>query len=156
MPATLRSIKSKVTELSVYLGDPAIPEAERSPDDSFTLWFRQHAVTGQVEQLTKKAEDDGRVFESLCELCVPIFVKWDLKPGATDEQMDRLESAQLAGDSKAVAALEKEIKAATDEQPPIPITKESLMEFVPASVLVIILEAIAASRSPNTNGTEPQ
>ncbi len=156
MPATLSSIKGKVTELSVYLGDPETPEAERSADDSFTLWYRQHNLTGKVEALAREAEKDGRVLEAVCETCVPVFVSWDLKPGASEEQIERLDHAHNAGDAEAIAAIEAEIRETTEQQEPIPITKEGLMNNVPISVLVLILTQINESRRPNDSATGSQ
>lgn len=156
MPATLQSIKGKTTEIQVYLGDAATPVEERDPTDFFTLQYRQHNITGRIESLAREAEKDGRALEALCEMCVPVFVKWDLKLGATEEQMERLEAANQSGDSKAVAAIEAEIRETTEEQAPIPITKEDLMEYVPASVLVLILTQIQESRRPNESETGSQ
>lgn len=153
MPATLSSIRGKKTEIRIYLGDPETPESERDPSDFFTLWYRQHNLTAKIERLAADAEKDGRALEALCEMCVPIFVRWDLKPGATDEQVARLEAAQAAGDGDRVREIEQEIRETTEEQSPIPITKEDLVEYVPSSVLTLILQQISESRRPNQNGT---
>jgi hypothetical protein len=148
MPATLRSIKGKVAEITICL-EPDKPVEERTPDDFFTLQYRQHNLTGKVEAAAREAVRDDRALEALCEMCAPVFVKWDLKPGATEEQMEALETAMLANDLKEVERLEKEIKDTVAFQKPIPITKESLMEHVPATVLSMILDQIGESRSPN-------
>lgn len=152
MPATLRSIRGKTVELQVFL-DPDKPVEERSDDDYFTVRYRQHNLTAQVADLASKAEKDGRALDALIELCVPVFESWDLKPGATEEQIDRLNSAKTA---EAIRKIEAEIAETVDAQSPIPITKEALSEFVPASVLVLILNQIQESRGPNQNGTGPQ
>lgn len=153
MPATLQSIRGKTIELFVYLGDPDIPEEERSKDDGFRLTYRQHNFTGNMEKLAKDAERDGNIFESLCEICVPLFKSWDLKPGATEEQVERLMAAESSGDATEVNAIRAEIAETVANQEPVPITKEGLMEFIPVSVLVLILTAIGESRNPNTSGT---
>lgn len=155
MPVTLQSIRGKTAEIDIYLGDPEIPVEERSRDDFFTLWYRQHSLTAKVERMAQEAEKGGRALEALVEMCLPVFVKWDLKLGATAEQMERLEDANRRGDTKAVAQIEAEIKETVAEQEPIPITKEDLIEYVPSSVLILILEQINESRRPNESGTEP-
>jgi hypothetical protein len=153
MPATLQSIRGKTVELFVYLGDPDVPEDDRSREDGFTLTYRQHNFTGNMEKLAKEAEKDGNIFESLCEICVPLFKSWDLKPGATEEQVERLEAAESAGDKAEAKAIRAEIVETVAEQEPIPITKDGLMEYVPVSVLVLIMTAIGESRNPNPSGT---
>lgn len=149
MAATLSSIRGRTTEIDIYLGDPTVPVEERARDEFFTLHYRQHSLTAKVERLAQDAEKEGRALEALVEMCLPVFVKWDLKLGATPEQMDELQTANRAGDTKAVARIEAEIKEHIANQEPIPLTKADLVEFVPASVLVLILEQINASRRPN-------
>jgi hypothetical protein len=149
MPATLRSIQGRVVELNVCL-DPDKPEDERTEDDFFTVRYRQHNLTRKIADLAQDAEKDGRVFEALVKMCIPVFESWDLKPGATDEQMERLNAATTQAE---IAKIEKEIREAVDAQEPIPITEDALSEFVPASVLVLILNQIQETRSPNQNGT---
>lgn len=153
MPATLRSISGKVAEIQIYLGDENIPVDERDPNDFFTLRYRQHNITAKVERTANEMTKEGRDLEALVDLCLPVFVKWDLKPGATDEQMERLEAANDAGDNAAINKIVDEIKETVDEQAPIPITKEDLIEYVPSSVLMLILTQINESRNPNSNGT---
>lgn len=156
MPATLQTIKGKIVEIQIYLGDPETPVEDRSPDDLFTLWYRQHNLTAKIEQLARDAERDGRALEALVEMCVPVFARWDLKLGATPEQMDRLDAAQREGNVELSALIQEEIRQTVEEQEPIPIDKESLIEYVPATVLMEILRQINESRSPNTNGTGPR
>jgi hypothetical protein len=153
MPATLQSIRGKTSEIQIYLGDPEIPVEDRSPDDFFTLHYRKHNMTAKIEGIAKKAEDDGRALEALCEMCVPVFARWDLKPGGTPEQMERLNEAQERGDVEAANRILDEIKQTTDEQSPIPITKDDLVEYVPSSVLLLILTQIQESLRPNASAT---
>jgi len=156
MPATLQSIRGKTVPLFIYLGDPEIPEDERSPDDGFTVTYRQHNFTGNMERLAKEAESDGRIFESLCEICVPLFESWDLKPGATAEQVDRLLAAQSAGNLNEEMAVRAEIEETVANQDPVPITKDGLMAHIPVSVLVLIITKISEMRNPNPKGTGKQ
>lgn len=148
MPATLHSIRGKTAEVRIYIGDPDIAEAERSADDYFTLYYRQHNLTGNIEKMARRAEDDNRQLEALVDMCLPVFESWDLKAGATEEQSERLRFAHRAGDTEAIRAIEEEIAETVQEQEPIPITKDGLMEYVPASVLILILEQINESRVP--------
>ena len=154
MPATLRSITGKTVDIQIYLGDPETPEKDRDPDDSFTLVFRQHGITGKILDMAADAEEGGQVHRGLCEICAKSFVSWDLRQGASDAQMDELRDAVDAGDDIAIAAIRKEIRQTVAEQTPIPITYEDLMEYVPLDVLVLIMEQIRESRSPNQNGID--
>jgi hypothetical protein len=166
MPATLRAIKGQVIDLAIYLGPAEKPEIERTEDDYINISYRVHSLTGLDERVAKLTADQGRELEALADTCLPVFVKWDLKPGATDEQVARqeeLEARLMAlGTSedrkslqKELTALNNEIKATVDAQEVIPITKDGLMT-VPSSVLFLILNAIQESRRPNETGTGPQ
>lgn len=46
-----------------------------------------------------------------------------------------------------------DLKADPADDAPIPITKEALVDNVPSSILMMILEQIGEAQSPNTNGT---
>jgi len=156
MPATLRSIKGKIVEVTIYLGDAETPEPDRDPDDFFTLWYRQHGITGKALEMAREAEEGGKAHAAIIELCVAAFVKWDLRPGATEEQMILLNEAVETGDAKAMTLLQKEIKTAVAEQEPVEISFDSLMENVPLDVLIIVFEQINESRRPNSNGIVKQ
>jgi hypothetical protein len=159
MPATLSSIRGKIVEIRICL-DPDKPEDERTPDDYFTLFYRSHNINAKIERLAIEAQKDGRQFQSLVEMCLPVFDRWDLKFGPSEEQtaeLDRLadEIGKAAPGSTARQLAEqayREYKADVDAdvaaQSSIPITREGLSD-IPASVLMLILSQIGESRSPN-------
>ena len=149
MPATLQTIKGKIVELQITL-DPDVPEKDRSEDDVFTVQYRAHSLNANVEAVAQRAAKDGRELEALVDMALSVLVSWDLKPGPSEDQLERLAAAR---DPKAASAIDAEIKATILEQEPIPITKEALME-VPASIFMLILTQIQESRNiPNPNGT---
>ena len=148
MPATLSKIRGLTGELDIYLGDPDVPVDSRDPDESFHVVYRRHALTAKMDEMSRQAEKDGEAFSALCELCVPLFVRWDLRPGATDAQMEELELAHESGDHDRINRIEEEIRETTEAQNVVPIEKESLKEFVPASILVMILDQIGQANRP--------
>ena len=153
MPATLSTIRGKIVELPIYLGDSETPEEQRAADDFFTLWYRQHGITGKALEMARQAEEGGKAHAAIIELCVAAFVKWDLRPGATEDQLIRMNEAVELGDVAAMEAVQDEIKQTTAEQEPVEISFESLMENVPLDVLILIFEQINESRYPNSKGT---
>lgn len=156
MPATLQTIRGKIVELPIYLGDKETPEAQRDADDFFTLWYRQHGITGAALEMARKAEEGGKAHAAIIELCVAAFVKWDLRPGATEEQMIRLNEMVESGDAVGVELVQEEIREFCADQKPVEISVDSLMENVPLDVLILIFEQINESRYPNSNGTAKQ
>jgi len=156
MPATLHSISGKTKDITIYLGDPDIPVEDRDPDDSFDLTYRAHGLTGKVVDMASKAEENGSLHISLCQICARSFIAWDLKAGPTDEQVERLRFAIDSDDAKAIAEIRREIKATVETQMPIEISYDSLMDNIPLDVLVTIINNINEARNPNRNGTEPQ
>lgn len=156
MPATLHSISGKTKDITIYLGDPDIPVEERDPDDSFDLTYRAHGLTGKVVDMASKAEENGAFHISLCQICARSFIAWDLKPGPTNEQVERLSFALDTDDVKKVAEIRREMKATVENQSPIEISYESLMENIPLDVLVLIVNQIGEARNPNRNGTGEQ
>lgn len=88
MPASLNSLTNLEVELPIALhGDPR----------TFTVWYKPHTITPNVEATINPLVKDGWELKSLAEMFIHSVARWDLKWSDTDEQPIPLTTEGLAG-----------------------------------------------------------